>query len=122
GRTLASCSNDGTVKLWDATRRRAPALLHGRGRELLTVTYSPDGRLLACGSYDGLVKVWDSATAGEVITFNNPEAPVRCIDFSPDSKLLAWGSDDRSVRVGDLRSGRLTAVLPGHPWGVGQLA
>ena len=60
GTTLASGSDDNTVKLWDITRQpKAPkATLSDHGGRVLSVYFSPDGTTLASGSADGAIRMW----------------------------------------------------------------
>jgi len=59
GRTLASASGDGTVRLWDVrTRKALGAPLKGHTAPVSSVAFSPDGRTLASASADGTIRLW----------------------------------------------------------------
>ncbi len=58
GRTLASGSIDGTVKLWDPTGLRDVLTLPVGKAEVKCVAFSPDGKTLAGIATDGKVRVW----------------------------------------------------------------
>jgi len=59
GRTLASGSRDGTVRLWDAATGEELRTFAGHTRKVTSVAFSPDGTTLASGSWDGTVLLWD---------------------------------------------------------------
>ena len=61
GRTLATASDDRTVRLWDTATGRTRATLSGRGGGQAAVAFAPDGRTLAAGGENG-VQLWDVAT------------------------------------------------------------
>ncbi|MEM9119838.1 MAG: hypothetical protein AAGD09_18430, partial [Cyanobacteria bacterium P01_F01_bin.56] len=57
GQTLASASDDGTLRLWQ--RDGTPlATLEGHTASVLDVRFSPDGQTLASASSDGTVRLW----------------------------------------------------------------
>jgi WD40 repeat protein len=70
GKTLATGSGKGTVKLWDVNTQQELATLKGP-RPVHSVAFSPDGKTLATGSEDGTVKLWFAATEAEVSAQRN---------------------------------------------------
>ncbi|MBV8996518.1 MAG: hypothetical protein JO287_23085 [Pseudonocardiales bacterium] len=62
GHTLASSSNDSTVRLWNVTDPAHPnpfgQPLTGPTSPIFSVAFSPDGHTLATGSNDHKVRLW----------------------------------------------------------------
>jgi WD40 repeat protein len=102
GHTVASASDDGTVRLWDASTGRATATLTSRGIEVGSVAFSPDSRTVAAGSGDS-VQLWDVNT-GQLITTLTAGASygVMSVAFSPDGRTLAAGGIDGPVQLWDV--------------------
>src|SRR5262249_35059734 len=55
GKRLASASQDGTVKVWDAISGQEALTLQGHTSTVYSVAFSPDGQRLASASQDGTV-------------------------------------------------------------------
>jgi WD40 repeat protein len=58
GKTLASGSQDKTIKLWDVTSGRSITTLAGHSGAVESVAFSPDGKTLASASDDKAIKLW----------------------------------------------------------------
>ena len=66
GQILASCSDDRTIKLWDANTGENIRTLSGHDKAVWTVVISPNCHILASGSEDQTIKLWHLQT-GECI-------------------------------------------------------
>jgi hypothetical protein len=73
GRTLASGSNDYTVKLWDVATGKLLRTLEGHTRGLEAVAFSADGRILASKSNDGDLRLWSCETWETVAIIPEPK-------------------------------------------------
>src|SRR5206468_4328167 len=90
GRTLASSSNDRTVRLWDAATGVERHTLRGHTDIVWSVAFSPDGRTLASTAgygHDGIVRLWDVAS-GVLIVWRPLPISVLALWFHPEEPLL----------------------------------
>jgi WD40 repeat protein/serine/threonine protein kinase len=124
GRILASASEDGAVKLWDAATGEEVRTLHGHGRGAIdSLAFRPDGHHVASASADGTVRLWDVAT-GEglrISPLRGHRAGVTSVAYSPDGRTLASASHDGTMKLWDAATGRELRTLTGHAgvvWGV----
>ena len=108
GNTLASCSDDTTIILWDVKNRKPiNPRLTGHKDEVLSVAFSPDGKVLASGSKDGTIILWDVVghqPLGDPLRSHNEnvEGSVLSVAFSPDGKMLAAGGKDSKIVLWDI--------------------
>lgn len=56
---FASCSDDGTVKIFNFLDGKEERVLSGHGWDVKCIDWHPTKGLLASGSKDNLVKLWD---------------------------------------------------------------
>ncbi|MFJ3617644.1 helix-turn-helix domain-containing protein [Streptomyces iakyrus] len=108
GRTLATHSGDGKMRIWDLPggRLRHTAGTGHNGSEV--AAFSPDGRSLAVATSGGTgakVSLWDPVTGRKLRTFAVPDGSVRGMAFSPDGRAVAVSSP-AAVRVWDVATGR----------------
>ncbi|MEZ5302556.1 MAG: hypothetical protein R3F11_18260 [Verrucomicrobiales bacterium] len=64
GKTAASCSRDGTLRLWNLPTRREVAVL-SRHRHFSQLAFSPDGSAFAAGGYGGVL-LWRLPSLAEI--------------------------------------------------------
>jgi WD40 repeat protein len=106
GFRVATGSDDGTVRIWDArTSAQLAELRHDAA--VLTNAVSPDGRYIATGSDDGIVRLWHLDTARLLRSFRGHEKRITSVDFSRDGKSIASASEDKSFILWNAESGEL---------------
>ncbi|NJR75156.1 MAG: hypothetical protein HC773_18990, partial [Scytonema sp. CRU_2_7] len=97
GSTIASVSEDKTVKLWNKDGKLLTTF-SGHSGSVSSVSFSPDGQTIASGSYDNTVKLW-SRYGRNIATFKGHSRAVNGVSFSPDSQRIASASDDTTVKL-----------------------
>ncbi len=108
---LASCSEDGTVKLWDPQTGGLLNILSGATDIVRRAQFSPDGKYLFAASHDHTVHVWDTHTGHEAYTLYGHLGRVDGVEFSPDGKRFATAGMDGSIRIWDVATLHETSIL-----------
>ena len=114
GSTIASGSDDDTVRLWDVNTGTHIKTLTGHTDLVRSVSFSPDGSTIASGSDDDTVRLWDVNTGTHIKTLTGHTGEVSSVSFSPDGSTIASGSGDGTVRLWDVNTGRHIKTLTGH--------
>ncbi|MCC3529531.1 MAG: AAA family ATPase, partial [Microcoleus sp. PH2017_22_RUC_O_B] len=114
GKTLASGSDDETIKLWDITTGKEIRAIQGHKEWVQSVSFSPDGKTLASGSGDKTIKLWNVTTGKEISTIQGHSEVLHSVSFSPDGKTLASGSGDKTIKLWDVTTGKAIRPLQGH--------
>jgi WD40 repeat protein/serine/threonine protein kinase/tetratricopeptide (TPR) repeat protein len=117
GRRIATASQDGTARLWDAETGSPLTALLVHKKQVNRVSFSPDGRQLVTAGDDGTVRVWDAA--GTQLHVFEGQGAFQTACFSVDAKRLVVHGGGR-VSVLDAASGKPIA----EPWtaDVGQVS
>lgn len=115
GKTFATASFDGTVKLWDFASGKEVAVLKVSKDPVYGVAFNNDGTVVATSGDDKAIRFWN-AKDGKMIK-ELPKAHtgiVQWVAFSPDGKYLASASSDKSVKIWDAKEGKEVKAFAGH--------
>ena len=107
GKTLASGSEDGTVKLWDISTGKVLTSFDHSGL-ITAVGFTADGRAVIGCSSDSGMKLWDIET-GELLHRMNGTQPIA---FGVDGLQMAASGGPRYIRLWNVAEGQLLKNLP----------
>ena len=122
GRTLASGSASGTIRLWDTETGQARGLLQGHSGPVFGVAFSPLGRMLASVGFDGAVKFWESEVERQSTTYLEHADAVKKLAYAPDGRTVATGDAAGTVSTWEAATGKRRLSFPAHVGGINSLA
>ncbi len=114
GTTLASGSDDKTIKIWNFNRRKEIRTLKGHKGIIYCVAISRNGQTLVSGSQDNTIKVWNLKTGQEIRTLKGHSDLINSVAISPDGEKIASGSYDNTIKVWNLKTGQEIRTFEGH--------
>ena len=89
GRYLATASNDGTARIWDATNGHAVGVLTGSGAPLTGVQFSAQAGLALTVDTRGLVRIWDTGLGLPLTTYRGPQrGQTMTLGFTADGQQV----------------------------------
>ncbi|MCJ1473376.1 hypothetical protein MMC13_002027 [Lambiella insularis] len=111
-RTLASGSDDKSIRLWDIyTGKPYPVPLLGHHNYIYSLAFSPKGNMIVSGSYDEAVFIWDVRTARVMRSLPAHSDPVGGVDFIRDGTLIVSCAGDGLIRIWDTATGQCLRTL-----------
>ena len=104
GRTLASASSDGTVRLWDRALKRSRLILQSHTGGVKALVYTTDNRIHVCGTgLDGKLRLWDAGTGVVLSVIREHTGLTEAAAFSSDGKTLASaGLENGTIFLSDV--------------------
>lgn len=110
GKSIASGSDDNTVKLWDPTTNTLRTSLEDYSEKVNRLMFSPDSAILASHSADDKVKLYHLKGGVAYLTINRCS---RVMAFSPNGKFFATALNNYNVKILDLDTDNAD-ILEGH--------
>jgi len=107
GLTVASGSQDQTIKIWDSSTEAERATLKGHDSALFSLAFSPDNRFLASSSSDRTVKLW-AITSGDLLAnldvMPGDDHGPYSVAVSPTGRQVAAACSDGLILLWDVES------------------
>jgi WD40 repeat protein len=118
GKSLASASDDATVRIWDASTGQCVSTLTVDS-EVNSVAFCPDGSKIAVAHWKKKkIQIFDAQTQAKLGSPLRGDKVINCVAFSPDGKILAAGEGSyrrqADVRLYDPVTGDVKSTLSGH--------
>ncbi len=116
GQTLATGSNDHTVKLWQVSSGVCLQCLSGNTAAVNALAFAPNGQMLASGCADGTINLWRVSDGTCLQAISGDTDCVYAVAFSPDSLTLASGGDDGLISCWQVSNGACLRAFTGDSY------
>ncbi len=116
GAMLSSVGYDGSIAIWDLTKRLENSFVPRGCLHVLCAAFSPDSRVLAVGSQTATVAMHDLVEHESRALEGMVAATVgaSCLAFAPDGATLAVGQQNGKISLWDTATGRARLTLDGN--------
>jgi WD40 repeat protein len=92
GKTIASASADGTIRLWEAnTGRELRSWTAHDKRPVTGIVFLPDGKSIVSVGLDGQIRRWETKTGKMLACFVTADRSVRRLTLAADGRTLIAG-------------------------------
>jgi WD40 repeat protein len=100
GKILATASIDGSIRLWDPATGEEIATLDGHQLQILSITFSPDGKqLISSSDEEGRILVWDVASKAATNSLRIGQGLIAALAFSPNGQTLGVSGFNGIIRL-----------------------
>jgi len=109
-----SFSEDIPFQLCDINSGKCLHILEGHDGDVISITFSPDGKKMLSGGEDCNLRLWDVSTGECLKILEGHSHEVSAVAISPCGTFALSGSCDHTVRLWDLAQGHCIKELLGH--------
>jgi WD40 repeat protein/tetratricopeptide (TPR) repeat protein len=94
GRTLATCSDDRLIRLWDVPSGKLLRTLEGHKRDGIHCSFDSTGQRLLSNDWNAVLRLWEPSSGRQLLSF--PAGGYNVLRVSPDDRLAVTKIGDAS--------------------------
>ena len=113
-RYILSCSEDKSVRLWQASSGQNLVTYRGHNYPVWDVAWSPLGHYFATASHDRTARMWSTDHIYPLRILAGHLSSVDHVVFHPNCNYVATGSVDKTCRLWDITHGECVRLFKGH--------
>ncbi|XP_028168690.1 pre-mRNA 3' end processing protein WDR33 [Ostrinia nubilalis] len=114
---IVTCSDDGTLRIFDFYRCQEERILRGHGADVKCVQWHPNKALIVSGSKDNQqpIKLWDPKSGTALATLHAHKSTVMDLKWNDNGNWLITASRDHLLKLFDIRKlGTELQIFRGH--------
>jgi WD40 repeat protein len=109
---IASCSDDSTVRVWNAATGKPVHTYRGHTKAVESLDWSPNGKLIVSGGQDETVQVWEAVTGTFIYSYKDQTESERASRCTVQAKCADAGSAQETGQISGARSADAAAPAP----------
>jgi WD40 repeat protein len=113
GTSIAVVRDKSVIEILDGLSGEEKARLFGHSADIVSVSFSPDGKSLLSAGGDGL-KVWKADAAEQTLAARAHDRDILDLSYSRDGRLIVTAGFDETLKVWDSESLQEKRTLRGH--------
>ena len=110
---IASCSQDGQIRVWNYLKNTCIAVLTGHKGQIYDLIFLENQKILISASQDHTIKLWKIGSWKCLKTLYGNEGWVGHLVYNVKANLLSSGGSDRMVRLWNIETGICKQVFNG---------
>ncbi len=114
GQWLVDITSRGGITLRRAGQWQVVESQRFDGRQLVSVSFSPDGKHLVTGEDGRIVQLWSAQPLRPIAEIGRHESRVKSVAFSPDGQQVVSAGDDKMIALWDVGSRKLITKIGLH--------
>ncbi len=114
GAYLASCSQDGTVRIWSTAEGSLLKTLKGHTGTVWSLAYAPDGETIASGAEDHTVRLWRAIEGKEIARLPILTNGILDLAFTPGGAELIISAYGGELELWDIQKQSRIRQFTGH--------
>jgi WD40 repeat protein len=115
---LVTCSEDGTVRIWNVENGEQEGMAMEHNGWVYCVAVTRDGKRILSGGDEEVLRVWNAETHQPITEWRGHEATVCCIAMAPNDELVASGDHEGRIIIREMNlkeDGRIKHALDTGP-------
>ena len=107
-------SSDSTLKVWNMVSGAHMHTLTGHHDNILSISFSNDGKILLSASKDKTIRIWDACSYKLLKVLSGHKASISYAVCSDNGDFIASASDDNLIKLWDVNTGKCQRTFVGH--------
>jgi len=103
-----------SIYIWDVSSGDRIQILKGHSKNIISLSFTPDGRYIISGSQDKSVKIWDYVTGICRFNYEGFASNFCNVICNSNGKMVLSGFSDNIIKLWEISTGNILRSFQGH--------